>query len=643
MRIQGICGAVTLDGGEAIGAAELDDVLRALDHAGTWAFDQVWLGGARLGGLRQEADRASALSMADGDAEFLLVADVRLDNRQQLGSALGLGETASAAASDHQLLALAYRRWGRACTDHLVGDYACAIWDARLGALFCFRDAMAMRPFYYHRREGRLFFASEAGALRRFPGVPQGHCAAPLVERYSYQVRGIDPHASFYEGIRRLPAASTLVFDARGVDIRRTWRPPPHVPLPAGCERVGLYLAHLSEAVDRRLRGAGRVGMFVSGGFDSSSIAALAARRLAERGETLHVYTAAPWPRDDAGSATTTEDGITPYVEALAASYPNIALTRLTGESLAPLGDAALFAVCEQPAHPLINRIHELARAAHGDGVDLLLAGFGGDQVATPRVPCAELDLFLSGRFALAWRELRALSRRYDRPLYKLIYTRGVRMLIPAPLWRAMLWLGRREPLWRYGSVFTPGFIRASGALPGLIANPPTGYRDRPTIRAASVDRLAVSTASHAPEALIRMMRQYGMTLAFPMLDRDLVEYALRLPAEEHVSDGRQRHMIRRAMRGLLPPEILERPDGNVPILTDMDRRVLAWIPRLEEEIASLSDDPVIAAAIDLKRLHDNLAMIDGSGTTRSLAAATRAMGALASARWLRLFEDQSR
>ena len=101
----------------------------------------------------------------DRDAECTLVGDVRLDDRDALRGALGVSGPVGAALSDRALILRAWMRWGKECPNHLLGDYAFAVWDARTRSIFCARDHIGCRPFYYALTSDRFIFASTIEAV----------------------------------------------------------------------------------------------------------------------------------------------------------------------------------------------------------------------------------------------------------------------------------------------------------------------------------------------------------------------------------------------------------------------------------------------------------------------------------------------
>src|SRR5881296_3903808 len=218
--VSGIAGLWRLDGrpGEP---AELDGMLARLAHrgpdgTGAWREGRVALGHGMLHTTPESLREQQPLVGTRGD--LVLVADARVDNRAELCSLL----PAPSDATDAELILAAYERWGEACPEHLLGDFAFAIWDGRTQRLFCARDHFGVKPFYYHHRPGRLFaLASEIKGLLVLPDVPRrlnetrvADYLVPLLE---------DKEITFYEEIVRLPPAHHMTVSRDGVRIERYW------------------------------------------------------------------------------------------------------------------------------------------------------------------------------------------------------------------------------------------------------------------------------------------------------------------------------------------------------------------------------------------------------------------------------------
>jgi asparagine synthase (glutamine-hydrolysing) len=246
----------------------------AAEHRGPVA--RIWhTGDAALG--HQSPDREASDAQPVERAGLVCVTDVRLDGRAVLrAQLLARGFEITDDADDAALVLGAYRCWGRACTDHLYGDYAIAIWDQRRRQLFLARDPMGMRALYLRvEPRRRVLFATELKQLLVAPGVPVAidelGIAANLAGPY------LPADRTLYAGIEQLPAGKAMVVDADGVRSWRHWQPDPgHRLRLSDKEAADAYRERLSESVRDRLDTSVPVGISLSGGLDSVNLASMA-------------------------------------------------------------------------------------------------------------------------------------------------------------------------------------------------------------------------------------------------------------------------------------------------------------------------------------------------------------------------------
>jgi asparagine synthase (glutamine-hydrolysing) len=284
--LSGICGLFNTDGRpvERENLARLSDAARhpGPDGINSWNFENV--------GLTQML-MATTLEAAEETRPFFhqpskscIVFDGRLDNRHELIGQLNSGEYRRLGNSDMELVLLAWLRWGVESPAHLLGDFAFAIHDGREHRLFCARDTSAVKPFYYSFKSNRFSFGSTIAQVLAGPGVStrpnEGMIAEMLSTNITSRVETI------YKDILRLPAGHYLLVDRDQCRLGRYWQ----MPAQSRIRYANLddYAAHFeeifTESVRCRLRCKGTVGVTLSGGKDSPSVAGMAQSLLAESG-----------------------------------------------------------------------------------------------------------------------------------------------------------------------------------------------------------------------------------------------------------------------------------------------------------------------------------------------------------------------
>lgn len=264
---------------------------RGPDWRDIWCSGPVALGHALLRTAEESGHDRQPASL---DGRFWITADARLDARAELGAELAqAGRKTARNAPDAELILHAYAAWGERCLERLCGDFSFGIWDAHQKELFCARDHLGIRPFYFTEQSEFFLFSNTLDCVRMHPGLPDELSDAAIADFLLFGLNR-DPETTTFCAIRRLPPAHFLRVSREGLRIRRYWSMPvdgrirhkhPH-------EYVEEFQAHLRKAVGDRL-GGGRVGILLSGGLDSSSAAATARELSPERGESgkLRAYT----------------------------------------------------------------------------------------------------------------------------------------------------------------------------------------------------------------------------------------------------------------------------------------------------------------------------------------------------------------
>lgn len=482
-----------------------------------------------------------------GEGQLLLAADARIDNRDELGPALGLSAADLARMAEPQLLLAVVERWGIAGLARVVGAYAAMLWDARDRVLTLARDPMGERPLFFHRGDGFVAVASMPRGLHAHPDIPYAPNPATAADFLAVLPEGDE---SFFAGIDRVPPGRALAIAADGITETRLWNPPrTPLRLTPGAYVEGLRF-ELDRAVAARLRRAdGAMGTHLSGGLDSAGVAATAGRLMGT--ETLYAFTAVPGAGAPAPHAIDDEG---PLAASVAALHPNIAhvLVRGEGRSPLPLLDRQ-FDLYQRPVMNPWNAVwgEAINDAARTRGVRVLLTGqFGNFTLSHDGVP--HLAQLLGGGRLVALarlaRQLRARGWRHRR-----IGAATLGPYLPARLWT---WITDR-----FGDSLALGAYSAlrDGAIPDLDARAAgrgadlsyRPWRDGRAMRLWGLDRVDMGSYNKGTLA------GWGIDLRDPTADRRLIEWALCVPDAEYIRDGEPRSLARRAFADRLPPALI--------------------------------------------------------------------------------------
>ena len=232
-----IAGLVHLDGRPCDPAAvqKLADALARRAPGGT----SIWTEGSAglVHGLIVTTPESATerQPVVDAGAGLAITFDGRLDNRAELSRLLDVRVVDAGAIGDAELILRAYRVFGDAVVDHLLGDFAFAIWETPRRRLFCARDAMGIKPFCYRVDRHSIAWASDIGVL----AAAAGPMPAPNEGMVGEYLAGVitDKRETLFRDIFRLPPAHLLTADARGIAVRAYWRPDPSVSFGTGATR----------------------------------------------------------------------------------------------------------------------------------------------------------------------------------------------------------------------------------------------------------------------------------------------------------------------------------------------------------------------------------------------------------------------
>ena len=262
---------------------------RGPDARDTWSQGAIGLGHTMLRTTRESQIEQQPASL---DGKLWITADARIDCREELEKKLAQQgqDSAGRAVTDSALILRAYAAWGAECVQHLRGDFAFAIWDARKKLLFCARDHFGVKPFYYSDLGERFLFSNTLDCLRQHPDVSGDLNDAAIGDFLLFGVN-CDAATTTFRDIRRLPAAHAMTINSEGLRIQRYWSAPTEGRI--RYRRAQDYVEHfqilLQAAVADRTR-VERAGILLSGGLDSATIATTA-RELAGGRLDLRAYT----------------------------------------------------------------------------------------------------------------------------------------------------------------------------------------------------------------------------------------------------------------------------------------------------------------------------------------------------------------
>jgi asparagine synthase (glutamine-hydrolysing) len=473
----------------------------------------------------------------------LCLLDGYLDNADELRAEL----TESSEASLEELLAAGWQRWGRELLPRMRGDFALLIWDRERGEGLLARDQLGLRSLFMHDASGELYFACEIRHLLAL--LPRRPAPDPVSVAHWLTMSNRPGSATLYAGIRRLNPGAVLLLDRRGAREEHYWTPRFAEPLAGSQPQIAQQLRRaIDRAVDRRISANGRTGVFMSGGLDSASIAAVAATRASGR---VSAYSAV-FPEHPGVDESDLIDELRDLFE----------LPGLTAEVRA--GGLLASAVTAIDAWELPIRSWgdfwglPLLRAAVGEGVQVMLGGDGGDELFGPR-SYVLADRLRAGHPLQASGLVRRLPGAGYRPPRRAVARMVLDMaVVGAAPYRLHETL--RRPLAHRGA---PSWLRRETAHDLRSSADPLAWKrlDGPRWWAEIAHGLTRGIEEAGTfEHQRRRAASAGLEARHPLFDLDLVELGLRQPPLATLDPLRSRPLLREAMAGALPDTVRMRP-----------------------------------------------------------------------------------
>ncbi len=546
----------------------------------------------------------------------------RIDDRKNALLRVGARED----ISDETLVFHTYQRFGQKCTDHLVGDFAFAIWDPEKRLIFAARDPAGCQPAFFHSNSERFAIAESIEQLLTVPGVgrdlDESFIATSLNRIFTH------PERTFYKEIRKVkPGHSVTVTQGNTPAQNRYWFPEriPKTQWDDPAERDEAFRVVVQQAVQDRIPPKGRVGVHVSGGLDCSTVAAYAAQALRERGRPAPLaFSWQPESWEDEDSK-----------EELRSEYARI--DAICKQESLPINFCSLTKVetlnlfrRDNAARPLCGGSYGewmVQREAEKRNVSVILSGWGGDEFASFNGRGAIPGMAIRGRWATVFRHAKKSGKNPLRALAGAMLLGLQHAILPEwfldPYWRDKNYL--RLPAWKaiLRTLFPrlrksdqllnvhqkeKEFIQTRSYIDDDFQKRVKPLPDWPVIRQTSTRRvryqlwrqghLATRIESWAADGSAR-----GIRYAYPLLDRRVMEFVLALPEDVYDDGVTTRLFFRRAMEPVLPKEICWNLNDVDPArIGAMQKAVLAAFVEIGERLEKV-EPPPLAAYLDLPRL----------------------------------------
>lgn len=555
----GICGLVNFDPTEIVDSRVVQKMSQVLTHRGPdddglFVEGQVGLGFRRLSIIDVSGGKQPIFNE---DASAAIIFNGEIYNYRDLAKDLVAAGHALKTQSDTETILHAYEEYGDNCVQHLRGMFGFAIWDRRRRRLLLARDRVGIKPLYYYRNSRFLAFASEIKSLLEIRTIPREVDTDSLGQYLS--LRYVPGPRTMFKNIFRLQPGHTLVVDDRGVRIRKYWDINySHEMEPAPKDLVDRFRELLEESVRLRLISEVPLGVFLSGGLDSSGILATMSRL--NRGDRIKTFSVGY----EGSSAQAKQANEFEYARlaarAFGAQHHECRVTPRDFEEFVP---DLVWHLDEPMGDPSCVPLHFLSKMAR-EHVTVVLSGEGADEV-------------LAG-YGIYSRMLTVDKIRNSVPGFRRLAP-WLAPLTPSQRLKNYMRLSR-EPLEDTYRGVSRGCDEETKRR--LIGPDRAGQSEQQlnamfrghfkTVEQASRlnQMLYVDAKVWLPDDLLlkadKMTMANGLELRVPFLDHKLIEFGATLPGHSKLGPEGGKTLLRQAMRGVLPDKIIDRPKKGFPV-----------------------------------------------------------------------------
>ena len=489
-----------------------------------------------------------------------------------------------------------YKKAGIRGLDSLDGDFTLALWDKRSQSLLFKRDHVGVRPAYYAYEAGKaLIFASLGKAVRA-----NGMIANPLEHQAQIDhlaTEPLDNSRSFHKNLKRLPGGHEIEFSHNQFKLNKYWELEP-APYPDDTVSFEDWSRQLREkfkqAVIKRLPTTGPIASHLSSGFDSASISAVASQHLPHEDQILDTYTFAM------SKEYSSEDMLD---EAAYAGEIAKATNRMAWTKVHAVHDihAQPIAIEEDRDAEIMphDQENKTAEMVASKGSNVILSGWGGDEVVTYTGTGALAEMFSKGNFKRFWTESKKYAERRNQSLRRVLINVVGARLAPASLTRFI----KR----RFSKIDEAASVAIySGFKPDVNAQYVRGLNYGADTQSNRLTKFKDRNLQWELENWAYMGARHGVQYVFPMLDLDLLKFAMSCPPEFLVHDGYNRAAFRKAMTDYLPETILKnrwkhfaQPCSNIEVIRNKDHYL--------DELDQLSQDIELSAVFDFDAVRQRL------------------------------------
>lgn len=545
----------------------IEDMNSLLNHRGPDGSD-VWIDGSIALGHQMlfttKESLQEKLPFHDEKADLVITADARIDNREELSKKLCIEDNEN--VSDSHFILKAYSKWGEKCPEKLLGDFAFAIWDIKNKKLFCARDHMGIKPFYYYLTNDTFLFATEIKSIICNPKVPRKLNELKVANHLIPIVS--DREQTFYEAVQRLPAAYCLTIKENVINKQRYWQLDPdlEIILDSDEDYYDKFREIFEESIKCRLRSNFKIGFELSGGIDSSSVVVTAKKILSEKNKQINTFSLI----FDEIKETDESYFIKKVVEAGA-----IKSNYLSADSISPFKemDTILWHYDEPMDTPNLSMIWQLYKMMNKNDIRVLLGGHDGD-CALYKGESYLRELFINLKWKKLKNEIKCYSNRMQSPKFDIFITEIIFPSIPkiSKIWMRYKKFRMEKDFVNINKKFVER-LNLKNYYKKVELEP---YKKATNSKKSHYYYLTLATHQNIFEMMDKVAAAFCIEPRHPMMDKRLIEFCYAIPTEIKYNNGYDRLLARIGLADLLPEEVQWRT-GKINFFHVFERNLLLY------------------------------------------------------------------
>lgn len=517
---------------------------RGPDGSKTWSKGQIAFGHQML--YTTPESLHEELPFYDEETGLAITADARIDNREELSQLLELDNIEK--ISDSQFILKAYEKWGESCPEKLLGDFVFAIWDSDKKQLFCARDHMGIKPFYYYLDDNIFVFGTEIKSLWGVPEVP--YKLNQLMAAFHFIPIAQENVLTLYEKILRLPAGHSLQFNQSNFVLKKYWVLDPNLEIQMDSDEDYVNMFHdiFNESVRCRLRSAFPIGYELSGGLDSSSIVTVA-KNINPKG-CINTFSL----------ITNFHEGDEQFYIQKLINSGSIKPHFLFVDDISPLND--MDKIIWHADNPIgsanVSLFWNLYKIMQNNNIRILLNGIDGDSVLSHGQNYLK-ELTFKFQFKRLIEELYGISKIQNVNPLSVFFSKVVVPIVPQTIRNILHKTKVREGNFIIYNEELDRKLNIKEKYEYFDALFDSSYKQFRTAKELHYFLIVQSAHQKVLELIDSLSSAFSIENRYPFFDKRLIEFCYGIPTEQKFKYGWDRSILRRAMTGYLPEEIQRR------------------------------------------------------------------------------------